>query len=196
VHIMRLALKIASLVVCLPFAIGIGRAIDPSTSLHVCPVDLEYSYYLVEGTTEAAIRSSMLQRGPKDEHGNARFAYASWKVKWEWPKGPDVLRTKLSCSASITLPRHAAPDTLPPEVRSQWEALVGRITNHELNHVKHMEERAPDILSRLHRVAATKNLTSEEANEIAQQVLLEIQEADRRYDRETEHGKSEGAWSF
>jgi predicted secreted Zn-dependent protease len=138
----------------------------------------------------------MLASGPKDEKGTARFAYTAWTVRWQWPKGPDVAQTRIECSARITLPKHATPENLSPALLAQWQGLVTRITAHEHRHVSHVEEGAPKILERLRRSAAHKTLTSKEANEIAHNVLLEIQEADRRYDRDTEHGKSEGTWGF
>jgi predicted secreted Zn-dependent protease len=164
-----------------------------------CQVTPSYTYYAVEGRTVADLQESLRQRGPRDDYGAVRFAYTDWSVKWSWKRKDDgtidLSSVKLVCDAMIKLPKIEARESLPQDLVEQWDGFVERTTRHELNHVSHVEQGAPQILERLDQAAKSAgNLTVKRADSIVRQVIAEIRAKDREYDATTTHGRTEGTW--
>jgi predicted secreted Zn-dependent protease len=164
-----------------------------------CPVATTYSFYSVSGVSADEIKASMLKRGPRDDFGSVRFAYTDWSVKWKWKRledgsvNPDSV--KLSCTANILLPELDPNTVLSPELRDGWNGFVERTRQHELNHVAHVEQMAPEIYKRLRAdLQQSGRLSGKRASAIVSEVIAEIKALDRRYDAETDHGCTEGAW--
>lgn len=166
-----------------------------------CTVNPTYRFYAVAGTTVGEIKDSLLERGPRDGLGAARFAYTDWKVKWKWQRladgsiNPDSV--ELACIAEILLPYLEPNAAVEPELRAGWGDFVERTRQHELNHVAHLTQRAPEIYQRLRAAAQhSGTLSSKRAEAIVSEVIAEIRALDRRYDAETDHGRTEGAWQI
>lgn len=164
-----------------------------------CPVTPTYRFYVVAGSTEQELKKSLLEKGPRDEAGAARFAYTDWKVAWKWKRlddgSVDPESVELTCVANVLLPQLDPSTTLSPTLRVAWEGFLERTRKHELNHVSHVEQRAPQIHKRL-RAAAEKSgsVSGKRAAAIVSEVVAEIKAMDRRYDAQTDHGRTEGAW--
>lgn len=183
---------ITGVALCVPFLCGWADE---------CPVSLQYQYYVVEGATAPSLKESLRQRGPRDDSGDVRFAYTDWTVKWSWKIGEgggvDISSVKLSCQATILLPKVESLDALPLGVREGWSLFVERTRRHELNHVGHVEEIAPKIIGRLRQAAAESGEVSpRRAEGIVSEVIAAIKARDRRYDSETNHGQTEGTWEI
>ncbi len=165
-----------------------------------CPISPQYRFYDVYGSTPQEVRASMIQHGPKDAGGKARFAYTDWHVSWHWKKTPEgavnASTVTLECSAEVLLPRlRPTAHTSQAFIRA-WHDYVDRMRQHELRHVEHVSERAPEIISTI-RVQSAKRgfLSPSSANSIVSQVIHRIRALDRAYDRATNHGHSEGLWT-
>jgi predicted secreted Zn-dependent protease len=164
-----------------------------------CPVTPVYNYYAVEGRTESELEASLREKGPRDELGQVRFAYTDWTVKWNWKRGKgnlvDLDSVKITCLATILLPKVAANNSMATDLVSAWEGFVERTRRHELNHVSHIEQLAPLIVSRIRKEAqSSSGVTIERAQAIAKEVIAKIRAKDREYDAATVHGKTEGTW--
>jgi predicted secreted Zn-dependent protease len=167
----------------------------------LCPIEPTISWYDVQGDTPAEIRASMIERGPKDDRGRARFAYASWSVKWKWKLDEgahvDLSTMQISCKGHLTLPRYVPRDNAPVEIAGEWEAYLERLIQHENRHLQHPVQHAHRIRQRLAAAEARYGeLSAHRANQIVQAVIQQIREMDRLYDHETNHGKTEGTWSI
>jgi predicted secreted Zn-dependent protease len=165
----------------------------------ICPIRPEYRFYDVYGSSPAEVRASMIERGPKDAGGKARFAYTDWHVSWRWKRTPggdvDPNTITLECSAEILLPRLRPTASASQDFIRAWHDYVERTREHELQHVEHVSVKAPEILStirheRLRRGALSPTL----ANVIVSRVVSQIRALDRAYDRTTNHGLTEGIW--
>jgi predicted secreted Zn-dependent protease len=180
-------------------ALLFGLLYAPSAWGDACPVTPTFRFYAVTGSSEEELRKSLLEKGPRDDSGVARFAYTDWKVTWKWKKLADGLidpdSVELACVANVLLPELDSNATVSPELRSAWDGFIERTRKHELNHVSHVEQRAPEIYKRL-RAAAWQSggLSGKRASEIVSEVVADIKAMDRRYDAETDHGRTEGAW--
>lgn len=162
---------------------------------------VSFESYPVSGLTREELRQSLLANGPVDTYGLRRFAYADWHIEWKWKLTPhglvDASTIELSCSATVDLPRLVPVHGMSQELIQQWLSFVERLRTHEMNHIRHGQERAGLVLQSL-RVASARRrgLTPAEADSVAQWVMYEIRELDRRYDEMTNHGKTEGAWEL
>lgn len=162
-----------------------------------CLTTFSYATYDVEGDSIESLRRSMRDRGPVDEQGVRRYASTEWKVRWEWERNekgdvyPDTVT--LRCEVVITLPRVAEGLILNKEAEASWNELLEKIRAHELQHARHIQTSAPHIRQRIRaRYERDGSISVEDANSIAKRVVQEARELDRRYDIDTEHGKSEG----
>lgn len=170
-----------------------------------CPIVINRESYKVSGSSLAELRESMLERGPRDKRGIPRFANTEWNVDWRWQRNGDgsvkIDTLAVVCSASILMPQldtsaiSNRKTAATEEFNSRWHRFLARLERHELNHLKHVQYRAPLISARL-KAAHQKHgaLSPARANAIAAEVVREIHQLDRQYDSETLHGKSEGVW--
>lgn len=164
-----------------------------------CPVTPVYAYYAVVGTNAQELEDSLRQHGPRDELGAARFAYTDWTVKWAWKRQDDgtvdPMSVKLTCLATILLPTIESREGLSPELSHAWDGFVERTRQHELNHVAHVQQLAPQIHERLHQAARRPGGVSvKQAELIVADVVAKIKAKDREYDSATTHGRTEGTW--
>jgi predicted secreted Zn-dependent protease len=166
-----------------------------------CTVIPTYSFYPVAGTTSEELKRSLVEKGPRDETGAARFAYTEWKVQWKWKRMDDGSinpeSVQVNCEASILLPQAETIEALSPELKAAWNGFVERTRRHELNHVRHVEQMAPQIVTKV-QVAAQRfgKLQSKRAESIIGEVIADIKARDRSYDAQTDHGRTEGAWQI
>ncbi len=170
-------------------------------SLERCPIRPTITWYDVSGDSPEEIRTSLTEEGPKDEAGKRRFAYAEWSIHWNWKvdasKNIDLSTVTIACSGSLTLPRYQPGPVASPELRAEWERYFERLMQHEEQHLSHPEENAFLILKKLKAAKAQDGeLSLRRAQKIVQGVIYQIREMDRAYDRETNHGKSEGIWAI
>ncbi len=181
--------------------VGVTADVAPGENPHACDVDLSFKNYPVSGLSRAALKDALLQSGPRDPYGVRRFAYTDWHITWKWglePSGAiDPRSIKVACSAVVTLPRLRPVRGMSLELISSWNSFLQRLRDHEMNHVRHAQERAGLIRQAL-RVAAQRHgqLTPAQAQIVAQRVTHDIRELDRRYDGVTNHGQREGAWDL
>jgi predicted secreted Zn-dependent protease len=167
-----------------------------------CPVAPAHNYYEVEGASVEELEASLRERGPKDDLGKTRFAYTDWTVEWNWKRFDDGTidpnSIKLNCIAMILLPKLGkASEKISEDLLNAWNGFVKRTKAHELNHVSHIDQTAPRILTRLKEEHKREGaVTRERAEKIISEVIAEIRGLDRRYDARTNHGLSEGTWNI
>lgn len=169
------------------------------TCAYACPITPTYSYYSVEGNTAEQLEESLRLKGPRDDFGAVRFAYTHWTVEWDWKltdRGHvDPHSVELKCLATVMLPMIKERDVVAADLLAAWDGFVKRTERHELNHVKHVEELAPQIVKRLHRAAPRgEGISVKVAESIVADGIARIRAKDREYDRATSHGKTEGTW--
>lgn len=161
-----------------------------------CVTRLSYKTYDVRGIAMEEWRASMLENGPRDSSGKARFARADWSVSWRWKldrsEKVDPESVEIECSAQLLLPRLIPTEGLSLAASKEWWFFLEKIRLHELNHVRHAAEVSPRIKDTIKR--QQKRLTPEQGNAIGFTILREIRTLDRLYDRHTNHGSTEGIW--
>ena len=93
------------------------------------------------------------------------------------------------------MPKVENLESLSPTVKKLWSAFVERTQKHELRHVRHVEQSAPQIFERIRdEHLRAGSVSPQRAQSLISDVIAEIKAKDRRYDGDTNHGQTEGTW--
>lgn len=157
---------------------------------------IEYHYYPVEGATFHALRDSLNRNGPHGFH-----AYTAWHVSWQYdyapsPKQCGLTNIQVTQTANITFPEWNRPLSASSPLQQAWQRYANALMEHELGHVKHGQLAKQAIEAHLKELSPATNCKaiSRKANAGAYKILHHYQTEDKNYDRQTQHGKTQGAW--
>ncbi len=173
--------------------LSMGSAVTAqSTDAFAGIPNITFTYYEVSGTTATELRRSIDKARPADPKNGDRFdALSHWRVAWAWKSDGktkcDLSATTLSFSATVLMPRLAAPDSLSPELRARWDHYIAALETHEAGHVRHAYDHHGEVLT------AIKGATCETVSKAAQAAIDKIDEYNIEYDRQTRHGETQGA---
>lgn len=154
-------------------------------------------YYEIEGATPDELRREMDRRGPLDDQGRRRDAFARWRISWSWPLKssgkPDFAGAISQFEGVMTLPRWRGREDASAELVKRWDDFMAAVRRHEEGHLGPARQAAPQVAEAI-RIAAGQNpdLTIREAHRIAEAVVSSIRAYDREYDERTRHGQTEG----
>lgn len=160
---------------------------------------LQEQYYDLQVASGESLSRAINQASPIRQNGQIYHAYTRWQVQWNfwWREQRDgrcqidLTRTRLS--ATITLPRLGGGDA---QQRQRFEQYLGALREHELGHYRIGQAAAAEIDAALLATPEYPSCTElqQQANQRANAVLQRHVEHERRYDRDTGHGRSQGAW--
>lgn len=154
------------------------------------------SYYNIGGNDTEQIRSELNAKGPLDVLGKRRYALTKWLIKWRWPTAPSgapaIDQTEGSYSAEITLPRWSGREEASPELRDKWDRFFEALVKHEQQHVLTAAKNYNVPAIKIKDKHKESELSVEGANQIGHKTIANLRLLDLKYDRETDHGKSEG----
>src|SRR5215831_2331431 len=127
----------------------------PTPQPAVVETSVSTTYYVVRGTTTAAIFSAIDANGLVEKSGQRAVGVTS--AEWKLTSGDVDVRTmpcvfpslKVVLHLVVTLPRHEAPEALPTDLRGRWESFVARVAAHEQRHVDIYLEGATAMKARL-----------------------------------------------
>ena len=153
----------------------------------------EVEYYDVSGSTPDELRVSMNERRPTnpfDAH-RAFDAYTDWYISWDWPgygsNACNLAAALVTYEIQVILPGWQPPGNASPELITKWEKYIHSLVIHEQGHVDHIVNHYLDVET------AIRNATCATAEAAAQRVLVDLRAFDLSYDRETNHGETQGA---
>lgn len=160
--------------------------------------DTHVARYRVTGATASELRSSMLMAGPEKD-GRRWFGMTDWEVQWQFRYEP----TESGCSmewvgvefsSRMTLPVWDGERGADPALVREWRVFARALRMHEEGHTATGLRAAREIRRRLQSVRANSCRTiAEEANSTAHEILDHFRQREREYDRETGHGRTQGA---
>ncbi|HKZ91713.1 MAG TPA: DUF922 domain-containing protein, partial [Candidatus Limnocylindrales bacterium] len=157
------------------------------------PYSLTERFYPVRG-------ESIAELAPQTNQARDGWAaYASWKTDWRssWQDAGtscDVTSGLTVLWASITYPKWHPPPDAAPRVVAQWQRFIKNLTTHELGHVT-IALQGADAIDELFDKgfsAPTCDIVEDTANEAAMRVHERYKRLNDRYDRETDHGVTQG----
>lgn len=151
-----------------------------------------FSYYDVDGEDAAAVRTALDAVRPTDRNDGERVdALTHWAMRWRWTgtrRGRcNLASARVTVSAMVTLPRLAHPDLAPAPLVAQWNQYLAALEAHEAGHVRYAYAHRAMVLDAIRRA------TCATASAAAQATLTAIMAHDLDYDRDTQHGRRQGA---
>ena len=160
---------------------------------------LQYQHYDVPIAAGEPLRQAINQASAIRQDGQLYHAYTAWNVQWQfwWYEERDgrcrLTRTHTQLTSQITLPRLAGGDA---QQRQRFEQYLRALHEHELGHYRIGQAAAARIDATLLATpqSSTCSELQQQANQRANAVLQRHVEQERRYDRDTGHGRSQGAW--
>ncbi len=196
----RVVLACVALGVLSPGAVGAGGvsrdgsgALQAGVAVHAREV-----YYDISGSTAEDLWKAMRALGPQSG-GRRVFGYHSWNVRWNFRYAPGggecrMKDVQVELTSTITLPRWRPPAVAPDGLVAQWDAFVAALTLHEQGHRDLSLAAAREIERALRRLRhAGCAALDAQANALANRILGQYRERDRRYDAETGSGRTQGA---
>jgi len=163
-------------------------------------IDVRRNYYDVQGMSAMEIRRDLYARSPVFAHGDIRDAQTDWIVAWEidWSESETGCRVdgvSTTVEISYLLPRLQNWQSLPAELRAEWDDYMDALLRHELRHHHFAVDAARKIESVLSdlREHDTCDAAAEEAERIAGNVIQTARRRERQYDDTTRYGVAEGA---
>lgn len=157
-------------------------------------------HYDIRGSSAADLRAEMRARGPAGPDGRRFDGYTRWYVSWRYTfrSGGSqcaIDRTATEVRVTTTLPRWTDEARADSALRGQWQRYLAALTQHEDGHAQNGLGAARDIDAAIARLPAepTCDALGARANAAGQAILRQYNQRDLDYDRETGHGRSQGA---
>lgn len=164
-------------------------------------VTMVYDYYPIHGSSSSDIQSAMTQHGPWSEVEEQHyFANTEWRVKWSYDyqiseRGCEISNLEGSVDITFTLPQWNAPTAASTSLVSAWNQFIVALQIHENGHMRHGVLAAQDVLQTLSELSPTPSCETLKttARIAARRVVRQYNQQDIEYDRETNHGLTQGA---
>lgn len=168
---------------------------EPKVTRHV-------EYYEIAGRTERELRAAMNRLGPKTADGVPFDGNSLWESHWDFTYAPNPsgsecrLRTLVvTVDLKRLMPRWKDRATAPAGLGAKWDRYIAALDVHEDGHEDIGLAIGAEVrrrLSALDRAPTCKELHASLDRE-GQAVTDEFATRDAAYDRETDHGATQGA---
>ncbi|HZX72320.1 MAG TPA: DUF922 domain-containing protein [Rhodanobacter sp.] len=161
--------------------------------------DAQLVYYQVVGNSSRQLRHELNDKGPLDD-GKRFDAYTTWHVRWTFryaSQGDGCRLTEIhtSLDGTIELPRWERSSDASPSLVEKWERYLAALRIHEDGHYAHgmAAEKEVDALGQSFRIAGSCTTMAQAFNDKAGAIVARYAAMDATYDRDTHHGKNQGA---
>ena len=176
-----------------------------STSAHAQAVDVQerLEHYLIRGRTAEALLSEMQAKGPPGtfEPGKRYFARAEYSVSWRYqfsedPSGCAITELDVSVDTTYTYPLWEDRDKASAKLNGYWDYFLSRLEIHERGHGDLALATGVDAAKALKALTSqpTCDALKTAINAAAKGAMKKGDAKQRAYDRETNHGETQGAW--
>ncbi len=155
-------------------------------------------FYEVEGADLLSLLASLGQRGPRDG-SEVWAARTAWVLRWSYQpvsgSGCRVDAARVDLDLTYTYPRWNAPTSAMPALVAAWDGYLAQVALHEDGHREIAEGAASDLVRVLEALPsqATCVALAGTARMAAGDLLARHAQAQAAYDRDTEHGMTQGA---
>jgi predicted secreted Zn-dependent protease len=171
-----------------------SRTHDPRVAVSVVHDD-----YKITGSTAAGLRQQMSSDGPLD-HDKHFDAHTEWNVRWTYPfdrSGSGCSTGPVTVTLTITyhFPEWGDESDGSHPLQEKWHKYQEALQTHEDGHAEHGREAADDILRELSGLPAADACPTMDgiANTKAEAIIGRYAAEDVDYDRDTNHGATQGA---
>lgn len=163
-------------------------------------VRLHTSYYYIDGPSAAVLAAQLDQKGPLGSDGRRHPARTRWDIQWKLsPEQQGTSCTMKDAAVAVgiaqTLPRWRGESKGAATLKARWSAFSNALQRHLERHKQNAMKAAGEIEAAVRSVKPASNCEDLEAaaNAAAQAIVSRYQELDEQYDRQTDHGRNEGA---
>lgn len=162
--------------------------------------DATIVYYDITGNSAHALRRQLNAKGPLDVSGKRFDAYTRWRVQWHdryrpTASGCEFTSVTVSVEGTIIMPRWADESDAPQALEQDWNRYVAALHRHEQGHYVHGLDAAREIgaLGQSFHAAGDCPAFVADFNRQASAIIKRYAAMDETYDRDTDHGKTQGA---
>lgn len=155
--------------------------------------DLTLQGYEVEGRSPRSLRDAIDRRRPRDRASGERHdARTQWNYQTRWRVGADGQCIPATATVALTLtmvlPDLASREGLSGREQADWDRYFAALVAHEGNHGRIAVAGQEQM-----QAAMRASPTCEAMNAVVGAANAEVSAASRTYDRQTDHGRREGA---
>ena len=157
-------------------------------------------HYDISGSTPADLRREMNAKGPQGAGGKRFDGYTRWHVSWRYQYnhtagGCAIASVTTSAKVTITLPRWTNEGGAGGSTRQQWARYLAALEKHEQGHRRNGINAANEVDRAIAAVppAANCDALGASANALGMRILQKYNQRDLDYDRDTNHGVTQGA---
>lgn len=157
------------------------------------------NHYFVTGSSLHEIRRSIDRLRPGGVNGG-HDGLTMWKLGWNVRVGSvagesQVTSFTTSTAITITLPSWRAPTNVAPSVVQAWVSYYSALQKHEWAHATNGMMAAAELRKRVAEIGADSSHVrlQQRVQAVADAVIAEYKQRDVDYDRQTDHGRREGA---
>ncbi|WP_169748993.1 DUF922 domain-containing Zn-dependent protease [Gynuella sunshinyii] len=161
-------------------------------------VNESYDYYRVYAERKGELLDflnvfSPIQTDGKVFHGNTSH-YINWDFQWE-TQDEQCLITAITVTADITF---TLPEiyTFSDEVSAIWNQWYPKLVAHENTHADYAIQTAREIEQSIRDLPSYPDCDQlrAEVHTVAEQRMNRLNQMNKEYDLQTNHGETEGAW--
>jgi predicted secreted Zn-dependent protease len=178
-------------------------SIDKASSLrhyHPPTVIERNEYYEIRGNSEKDLRKSMCQNGCTWDDGRTYDSVTSWYWSWDYGSG----YASQACSTddfSITIeitsryPKWVRTGEAPQPLVEKWDDYMKNLVMHENGHRDKVVDVGAEFsaaVARLPRALSCADL-DRQVRALSNELMAQLNAAQREYDADTNHGAKQGA---
>ena len=161
--------------------------------------NLKYTYYQVNARTNQPLLPQLLATSSIREEGKPYIGKTNWNIRWNFNWKTDengvchITGSATQLTSVIVLPKLSSTSA---HQLASFDRFIIALRQHELGHYSIAAEAARRIDSDLKNLPSMSNCNALEAhaNATSQRTLSRFNEMSWQYDRDTNHGKTQGAW--
>jgi predicted secreted Zn-dependent protease len=156
--------------------------------------------YAITGSTPVELRREMNSKGPRGDDGRRFDGFTRWLVSWRYRynntgRGCTIASVTTSVKITITLPEWRNANDGDSATREQWSRYLAALERHEQGHRRHGVAAGHEVDQAIAELppASTCDALGANANALGASILRKYNQLDLDYDRDTDHGATQGA---
>lgn len=157
-----------------------------------------YKRYSVHPTSKSQLLQAANQASTIRSNGEVFHGYTQWNISWNfrWQNAGNrcrMVKVNTKLVIEYTMPKLFSKDS---EVKGVWNKWYPNLLKHEKRHGELAKQAAAKINTQLANIKSRANCTllSSDANKLGNSILDELRKNNERYDKQTNHGQTEGTW--
>ncbi|MGB1292107.1 MAG: DUF922 domain-containing Zn-dependent protease [Pseudoalteromonas sp.] len=160
-----------------------------------------HEFYNVSVSHTRNLLKNVNQASPIKHNGNKFHGYTEYNIQWRFnskSRGRQrciLNKVKTVLTLKYTMPKLRSENE---DVHKVWNSWYPNLEKHENGHGSLAVEAAKEIDSSLRAFSSRSGCQkiNQEANELAYKIMEKLDQATKKYDLDTNHGETQGAWLY